>query len=102
MSWPIYPIIGFVVVGFLIANHVADNPRILENAADAALVRCEIGSILYESMVDVGLNQYQMATLDAMMQGKEVAARDVRDLGGHVKHVVNVAKWDTLCSFADR
>ena len=101
MVWPAIPGgAALLVVVVLIWNHTLENPEILDGFADAALVRCEISDLLYEKMVDVGLNQDQIAKLDAMMQGREVAARDVRDVGGHVKHVVNAAKWDMLCGLA--
>lgn len=97
MGRSILTVIGIAAVALIVAAYVYDNPRILWGVADAALARCEVSALLYEKLVEIGLNQYQMATLDAIMQGKEVAVRDVRDIDGHVRHAVNVAKSGMVC-----
>lgn len=103
MVWPAIPTaFALVAIAFIIGDYVDDNPKILENVADAVLMYCSIDDLLYEKMVDAGLSQDHILILDAMRQGKEVSARDVRDLGGHVKHVVGAAKWGTICALAYR
>lgn len=68
MFWPIFPAIAIVTA--VILNHMANNPDILEDVADAVLVRCALSDMLYERLVDADLNWDQVLAPEAMLQGE--------------------------------
>ncbi len=101
MAWSIFTVIVIAVVLFLVWNYTVDNPEILEDIDDAVLIRCTISDMLYERLVDVGLNRDQILVLDAMLQGERVLAGDIRDIAKHAKEVSKSVAWNAICYTAD-
>ena len=102
MVWPIFPAIVAMIAVAAFWNYASDNPEILEDVADAALVRCTLSDMLYERFVDAGLNRDQLLILDAMLQGESVSAGDVRDIAKHAKEVSKSVAWGAICHITDR
>lgn len=85
-----------------ISAYIENNPAILEDLADTALVRCEIDRALSEVLDKVGVTQEQKLILHAMERGEKVRAGEVRSVADHAKNVVNAAKWNAICTAAGR
>lgn len=102
MVWPIFPAIVAIIAVATFWHHTSNNPEILEDVADAALVRCTISDMLYERFADAGLNWNQMLILNAMQQGERVSAGDVRDIAKHAKEVSKSVAWGAICHITDR
>ena len=96
----VYTIILVGISAVIVVPYLAYRPEILEDLAEAALVRCEIDEQLSVALANVGINQDQRHILDAIAQGEKVLVGDVRDVGDRIKNVVKAAAWDYICKIA--
>ena len=98
----IFLIIVGIAVGAIVL-HVNNNPQILVDLEDGAVVVCDTSDVLDEKLADAGVSQSDISMLAAMGWGKEVQVKDVRTLNDRIKNLVaNPIVWKDICDQIER